>query len=337
MSQTDPKPTASSARKFGIGLALVALPVAAAVTVWQLKQDQDKNNDELERGFKYDDTALRQIDPKLIGYHEVGKLSAGMAKPTCMGIGPAGQIYIAGDRLAKVLDSRGAEILSFPLDGEATCIAAGLAGDIYIGVGSHVQVYHSDGKFKASWVSLGVGSQISSIAVGEKSIYVADSGSRVGHLVVFDLDGNRTGELAKENPKAGIAGIITPSTHMNGAVSADGNIWVANPGRHQLEQYSPAGELLKSLGQSGTGIEQFLGCCNPSDFALLSDGRIVTAEKGVPRVKVYKDDGHLVSVVAGPDNFGANRQGINLAGDAQGRVLVLEPGTSDIRIFAEKS
>ena len=83
-------------------------------------------------------------------------------------------------------------------------------------------------------------------------------------------------------------------------------------------------------------MEQFLGCCNPSDFALLSDGRIVTAEKGVPRVKVFKDDGHFQSVVATPDSFGDNRAGLHLAADADGRVLVLEPGTNSIRIFAAK-
>jgi hypothetical protein len=103
-----------------------------------------------------------------------------------------------------------------------------------------------------------------------------------------------------------------------------------------LELYSPAGELLGSFGQSGTGIEQFVGCCNPSDFTLLSDGRIVTAEKGIARVKVYQPDGHFVSVVAGPDSFSGNRQGLGLAADANGHVLVLEPGTNRIKMFAEK-
>jgi hypothetical protein len=31
-----------------------------------------------------------------------------------------------------------------------------------------------------------------------------------------------------------------------------------------------------------------MGCCNPACFALLSDGRIVTVEKGVPRIKVFR-------------------------------------------------
>ena len=119
-------------------------------------------------------------------------------------------------------------------------------------------------------------------------------------------------------------------------MTPDGNLWVANPGRHQLELYTPAGELLRSFGQSGNAIDQFLGCCNPSDFALLSDGRIVTAEKGVPRVKVFKDDGHLQTVVAGPDSFGDNRAGLDIATDSAGRILILEPGTASIRVFAAK-
>jgi hypothetical protein len=51
-------------------------------------------------------------------------------------------------------------------------------------------------------------------------------------------------------------------------------------------------------------------------------------------VKIYQPDGHLESVVATPDQFGGNRAGIDLAADAQGRVLLLEPGTRGIRVFA---
>jgi hypothetical protein len=330
------RPVISPTRRIGIGLAVVALPVAAAVTVWELKQNEDKNNDDRERGFRYDDAALRQIDPSLIGYREEAQIQTQMSKPTCFTVGPDGRIYIGGDRLAKVLDSKGRELLSFQLAAEATSIAAAKDGTIYVGLGSHVDVYSPDGKPKASWASVGAGSYISSIAVSDRGVYVADSGLRVGRVLAFDLEGNRTGELAREHAKAGIPGIITPSQHMDVAIAADGNVWVANPGRHQLELYSPAGELLRSFGQSGTAIEQFIGCCNPSDFALLSDGRIITAEKGVPRVKVFSDDGHLTSVVAGPDSFGGNRAGLDIAADAQGHVLVLEPGINAIRVFSEK-
>lgn len=323
-------------RKIGIGLAVVALPVAAAVGLWEFKQRDDASNDELERGFKYDDAAMRQIDPALIGYAQVAQIQTGMQKPTCISLGTDGKLYVAGKELVKVLDLTGKELRSFAITGEATAVTADAVGRVYVGLRDHVEVFSSDGTRAATWSTVGPTSHISSIAVSRDRVYVADSGQRFGRALVYALDGSSAGELAKADAKAGIPGIITPSSHMDVAVTPDGNIWVANPGRHQLELYTPAGELLRSFGQSGNAIDQFLGCCNPSDFALLSDGRIVTAEKGVPRVKVFKDDGHFQSVVATPDSFGDNRAGLDIAADSAGRILILEPGTSSVRIFAAK-
>ena len=336
----NPRPTLptphSPMRKIGIGVVLVAIPVAAGVGVFQLQQREQKSNDDLERGFRYDDSALRKVDPALIGYTEVGQIQAGMQKPTCMSVGADGKLYVAGEQLARVMDAKGRELLAIPLTGVATAIAASPTGDIYIAVKTYVEVYSAEGKRKAAWTSLGRDSHITAIAAGDDAVYLADAGRRAGRVVVCGLDGAVKSEIAGQNAAAGIPGIITPSAHMKLALTPEGSLWVANPGRHQLELYSPAGELLKYFGQGGTTIEQFLGCCNPSDFALLADGRIVTAEKGVPRVKVYQPDGHMVSVVAGPDSFGGNRSGLELAADSSGRVLVLEPGTSTIRLFAEK-
>ncbi len=329
-------PKISPARRIGIGLAVVALPVAAAVGLWEFKQRDDASNDELERGYKYDDAAMRQIDPTLIGYAQVAQIQTGMQKPTCISLGTDGKLYVAGKELVKVLDLTGKELRSFAITGEATAVAADASGRVYVGLRDHVEVFSADGTRTATWSSLGPTSHISSIALSKDRVYVADSGQRFGRALVYALDGSSAGEIGKADQKAGIPGIITPSSHMDVAVAADGNIWVANPGRHQLELYTPTGELLRSFGQSGNAIDQFLGCCNPSDFALLSDGRIVTAEKGVPRVKVFKDDGHFQNVVATPDSFGDNRAGLDLAADPAGRILILEPGTTTIRVFAAK-
>jgi hypothetical protein len=39
-------------------------------------------------------------------------------------------------------------------------------------------------------------------------------------------------------------------------------------------------------------------------------------------------------VVAGPDSFGPNARGLEMAIDPQDRVMVLEPGTTTVKIFA---
>jgi len=54
----------------------------------------------------------------------------------------------------------------------------------------------------------------------------------------------------------------------------------------------------------------------------------------VARVKIFHPDGRLDCVVAGPDMFANAHRGLELAVDGANHVLVLEPGTTSVRIFA---
>ena len=92
-------------------------------------------------------------------------------------------------------------------------------------------------------------------------------------------------------------------------------------------------------------VENFCGCCNPVNLAVLADGRIVTAEKGIPRVKVHAADGRFECVVAGPKQLAPTKTiteetrtqfkllAVDLAVDSGGRVLVLDPARRSVRIF----
>ena len=89
----------------------------------------------------------------------------------------------------------------------------------------------------------------------------------------------------------------------------DGLLRVNNPGRHSVEVYSAKGDLESSWGKATATLSTaFCGCCNPVGVALLADGRCVTCEKGLPRVKVYSAQGVFESVVAGPESFPENAQ-----------------------------
>jgi len=123
---------------------------------------------------------------------------------------------------------------------------------------------------------------------------------------------------------------------------------VVNPGPHKIEAYTFYGDMEFSWGETSIGIKGFSGCCNPVSFAILPDGRFVTAEKGVPRVKIYSDSGVFLSVVAGmesfrdtvgvydPDDTGDTRKALDVAVDSGGRILVLDPVDKSVRVFVEK-
>jgi hypothetical protein len=143
--------------------------------------------------------------------------------------------------------------------------------------------------------------------------------------------------IGDKDEKRDIPGFIIPSPFFDVAVDPDGFLWVANTGRHSLENYTLEGDFRTSWGEFSMDIEGFCGCCNPTHFAFLEDGSFVTSEKGIARIKVYNRLGNLVSVVAEPDSFAAGTVGLDLAVDSSQRILVLDPHQKMVRIYEKIS
>ena len=89
------------------------------------------------------------------------------------------------------------------------------------------------------------------------------------------------------------------------AKPSNGLVHVVNPGRHRIESYLD-GHFEGFWGKPENSAEGFCGCCNPVALAMLPDQRFITAEKFIPRVKVYSADGKFVGVVAGAEVFAPN-------------------------------
>ena len=87
---------------------------------------------------------------------------------------------------------------------------------------------------------------------------------------------------------------------------------------------------------------QPLGFDADAGVATFPDGRTVTAEKGLAatRVKVYTAAGELETVVAAPDRFDELPNGplilLDVAVDAAGRVVVLDPNRRQVRVFTPR-
>ena len=86
----------------------------------------------------------------------------------------------------------------------------------------------------------------------------------------------------------------------------------------------------------------------------VADGRLVTSEKGLPRIKIHDGDGSFMGVVASPECFDENEKaccgsgavtppladltrcqsgGIDVAVDSQGRVFAMDPVEGIVQIF----
>lgn len=300
-----------------------------------------------EDGPDFDADAVAQVppvDPKLVIYREVDVVNTGLRKPRGIAIGSDDSLYVAGDNAIRIFDAAGKRKADIQLGAEPQCVAVADDGTIYVGMIDHVVVYEPGGVQKAAWEKLGERAILTSIAVGGDDVVVADAGNRV--VLKYDRSGKLVAKIGKADPDRNIPGIVCPSPHLDVALPGDGLLRVSNPGRHSIEAYRRDGGLEFSWGEYGAlDVEGFCGCCNPTDFAVLSDGKIVTSEKGLPRVKVYEDvSGDFVGVVAAPrafaasagTGFGEGFVGFDLAVDSKDRVFVLDPAARTVRIFVLK-
>jgi hypothetical protein len=298
--------------------------------------------------FAYDVERLRKTDPKLIHYEQVGHFAGPSPNPRRIVIGPEDRVYIAAGNAVSVLDRDGARISDIDLGTAARCVAVAGDGTIYAGVRDHVEVFDPKGKRLATWDSPGKRTWFTGLAAGENDVFAADAGNRV--VLRYDKSGKLAGRIGEKNKERNIPGLIMPSPYLDVKLARDGLLRVNNTGRHRVEAYTPSGDLEFSWGKPTNAIEGFCGCCNPVGLGLLPDGRYVTCEKGLPRVKVYSPEGTFESVVAGPESFVENAKatfvkgtedcrlgGLDAAVDSQQRIYILDLVANDVRVMKRKA
>ena len=332
------------------GVGLVGLGGAIGLTAGRFLRDtKDKKISSFEQVSNYDLSEFYTIDPALVQYEEIGKIRTGFQSLGGIAIDPDDRIYVATDKSIQVFSKDSTPLSEIMLNASPRCLTITDDGSIYVGMKNHLEIYDAKGVRKANWERLGENAFLTSIAVSENNVFVADAGNR--SILFYDASGKLLRRIGKKDKDSNVPGFVVPSPYFDLAVAPDGLLKVANPGRHTIEAYTLDGDFEFAWGKTSMGIEGFCGCCNPVNFAVLPDGRFVTCEKGLPRVKIYEADGAFTGVVAGPEAFTENRKscapnkdfsncqtgGLDVAVDSQGRVLVMDPVEKIVRIFRKFS
>ena len=297
--------------------------------------------------FAYDVERLRKTDPKLIGYEQTTKFASPKPLPRRLCIGPQDRLYIAAEDSVSVLDTEGRVLSEINLGTAARCVAVAQDGTVYAGTRDRIEVFDVKGKRVAGWESPGKRTWFTGLAVGENDVFAADSGNRV--VLRYDKSGKLVGRIGEKNKERNVPGIILPSPYLDVKLGRDGLLRLNNTGRHKVEAYTPGGDLELSWGKPTSAIEGFCGCCNPIALAMLPDGRCVTCEKGLPRVKVYSAEGAFECVVAGAEEFPENQRatfvkvvedcrlgGLDAAVDSKERVYILDLVANNVRVMKRK-
>jgi hypothetical protein len=298
--------------------------------------------------FAYDIDRLAKTDPKLIGYEQAASFSGLRPEPHRIAIGPGDRLYVATRSGVDMLDGQGNKLGEIASTSPARCVAVAEDGTVYVGLRDHLEVFDAKGKPLATWDPPSKKTWFTGLSVGSNDVFAADSANRV--VLRYDRAGKLVGRLGEKSREREIPGLIVPSPYLDVKLGKDGLLRVNNPGRHRVEVFTVKGDLEFFWGKPSAGIEGFCGCCNPIGLALLPDGRCVTCEKGLPRVKVYSADRTLDCVVAGPEVFRGNSRaglvsersdgtlgGLDAAVDSQGRIYILDLVAGDVRVMRRKA
>jgi hypothetical protein len=341
--------TQKGATKSGV---LIGLVIAGAIGLgaWALVQieKQDQASSGLGGTYQYDISSLAYIDPNQIQYEVVLPLiKTGYVTARSLCVDRDGLIWVAGDQTVRAFKRDGTLVRTLLADGPTTCVVVTPENQVYVGLRDRVAVYGSDFKLDTAWPSLGENAVITSLAVSDTQVFVADAGHR--EVVIYDLDGQVTQRFGQADDDQGFEGIIVPSAYFDLVLSQDGLLRVVNPGRLRVDAFTLDGQYEFSWGEPGSVIERFCGCCNPCALTLLPDGGFVTAEKGLMRVKVYNSDGGFEGAVAGPVELGVRVEpkicrtpdeckanALDVAVDEAGNIYVLDTEHAQVRVFTKK-
>jgi hypothetical protein len=246
-------------------------------------------------------------------------------------IGRDGDVYVLGDGEVRVFKAEGALIRTWRAPQNALCLSIDPEQRVYIGSAGRVDIFDKEGGPTGGFAA-GTQSKpahVTAVKSYGRDILVADTAARL--ILRYSQSGKQIGEIGTRNKTRSF---MLPNRWLDMDVDAHGLIRATDSGRHQVTSWLLDGTPAASFGKFGQQkLEDFVGCCNPVNLAIGPDGIVVTAEKVIPRIKVYDSSGALLGVI-GPEHFDLKCIHLHLAVDSRGRIYVGDPVRLDIKIFS---
>lgn len=194
-----------------------------------------------------------------------------------------------------------------------------------------VLVYTPDGKFVRAW-GAGVFTNAHNVRIGpDGAVYCVDNGDHSVRkftpdgelLLTLGVPGTRSDTGYRTDLPVRIHNVETvarPAGPFNGctdvAIGPAGDIFVSDGyGNCRVHHFSPAGTLLHSWGEVGSGPGQFR---LPHGICLTPDGRLLVADRENDRIQIFDPEGDFL------EEWTDVQRPTNIAIDGDGRIYVSE-------------
>jgi hypothetical protein len=286
----------------------------------------------VENPFAYDIDEFKQVDANLIAYTETMQINL-QTNATAIAYSKQ-KLYLLYDSYLQIITTHGQEKERIAIPNKPLSMAIDLDNQIFIGYQNFIALYNPKGAEIKRSVPETDNSKFTSLALSKKHIFVADAGQK--QIIVYDMELNPIHSFKGESGVSELHGFILPSAHFYLAVNSEQELWVVNPGVHSIQNYSTDGRLRGYWSKPSYDITGFSGCCNPYYLAFLSDGSMVTSEKGLVRVKIHKPSGELLAVIASPSKFTNGSKAPGIAIDENDNLFLLDFDRKLIRFFEQK-
>ncbi len=261
-----------------------------------------------------------------------GRGTAGEFKTSLSGVtvGAGRAIHALGDGEVRVFDANGGVSRAWRTPERAACLTVAPDGRVLIGLPGRVEIFSASGSRVGGFAAgqPGQPADVTAIKVVRDAILVADASARIVRR--YDSTGVERGLIGNQHKTGSFR---LPNRSLDIDVDAAGAVFATDTGRHQVTSWTLDGAPIAAFGRFGQARpEDFVGCCNPVNLAVASDGSVVTAEKVAARVKVFGPDRALLAVI-GPEHFDPMCVHIHLAVDTSGRIVAADPVRRTITIF----
>ena len=237
-----------------------------------------------------------------------------------------GDIFIGGEAFVSCYS--GDLKRSWTIKMPARITAMSVSGDtVFASSDELLYLISKNGKLINEWGPYEANSIITSVSADNFHVAFADAG--IKRVFILNKKGEVVSMIGQSENR-----FIIPSPYFDVALFSDDLLYVANTGNHRIETWTTAGKFLEQCGEPGTAPDAFCGCCNPAHFAVVSNG-IITAEKGINRIKLIDQNGKFIEYVSSKNSFTPSVP-LDIASVDGNTIYAANPADSKLYIFKRR-